>query len=201
MTRLSTKQYGFRSSVAMSIYVALMLLVWPQVRAASELPLKAILALLPVLPMLYVIWLMARRVLHSDELEQRTHLIGLGAATGASAVFSLVCGFLAAAHVFSLDTVAMILFLVFPLQMLSYGAVRAWAARRYGGDVMCEDDDGRAKALRMLSAGLLLALTACWGYWRGMEDTGVGVLTGVATALLVFGAVAWLRHGKRRVDA
>ena len=132
MTHFSPKQYGRRTAAAMIVYVALMLIVWPQARTAADLPLKVLLALVPALPMLYVIWLMARRVLHGDELEQRTHLIGLGAATGVSAVFSLVCGFLAAARLFSLDAAAMILFWVFPLQMLSYAAVRTWVARRYG---------------------------------------------------------------------
>src|SRR5215467_6301579 len=123
MTRLTSKQYGRRSTAAMVVYVALMLLLWPQARHTPDLLVKTLLALVPAAPVLYVLWLILRRILASDELEQRTHLIGLGAATGASAVYCLVCGFLAAAQLFSLESVAMILFWVFPLQMFSYGAM------------------------------------------------------------------------------
>ena len=205
MTRLKPRQYGRRASAAMVVYVALMLLVWPQVRSAADLPSKVLLALVPVLPMLYVVWLMARRILGSDELEQRTHLIGLGAATGASAVFSLICGFLAVARVFELDTAAMLLFWVFPLQMLSYGAVRWWAARRYGSDAGCSDEDGIPNYVRFLIAGALSAITALWGYARGMDPMGLGLLSGIATALLafalVFGVRRWRRRGEPRADA
>jgi len=205
MTRLSPRQYGRRSIAAMSVYVALMLLVWPQVRSATDLSTKTLLALVPALPMLYVVWLMGRKILGSDELEQRTHLIGLGAATAASAVFSLVCGFLAVARVFELDSAAMLLFWVFPLQMFCYGAVRRWAARRYGSDAGCgEEEDGIPHYLRFLIAGALFAIAAIWGYARGMESTGLGVLSGIAAALLafafVFGVRRWRRRGAPKAD-
>lgn len=195
MTRLSAKQYGNRTTLAMAIYVGLMLLVWPQVRALDDAAAKSLLALVPVLPMLYVIWLMARRILGSDELEQRTHLIGLGAATGASAVFALVCGFLAAARLFSLDAVAMLLFWVFPLQMLAYGGVRAWVARRYGSDALCEEEG--APAPRLAIAGVLLAIPAIWGYWRGKDAFAVGLLAGMAAALLLGAAILQWRRWRR----
>jgi hypothetical protein len=182
----------------MIVYVAVMLLVWPQVRSAADLPSKVLLALVPVLPMLYVIWLLARRILGSDELEQRTHLIGLGAATGASAVFSLVCGFLAAARVFELDSVAMLLFWVFPLQMLSYGGVRWWSARRYGSDAGCSDEGEMPTYLRFLIAGALFAITALWGWSRSVDAAGLGVLTAMAATLLVCALVFGLRRLRRR---
>ena len=198
MTRLTARQYGRRSTLAMIVYVALMLLVWPQVRSTAELSTKVLLALVPVLPMLYVIWLMARRILGSDELEQRTHLIGLGAATGASAVFSLVCGFLAAARVFELESVAMLLFWVFPVQMFCYGAVRWWAARRYGSDAGCDDEDGMPNYLRFGIVGVLFAIAAWWGWSRAMEATGLGVLAGMACAFLAFALLFAVRRWRRR---
>jgi hypothetical protein len=199
MTRLTPRQYGRRTMTAMVVYVALMLLVWPGIRRVADLPSKTLLALVPVLPMLYLIWLMARRILQSDELEQRTHLIGLGAATGASAAFSLVCGFLAAARVFELDTVAMLLFWVFPLQMFCYGGVRWWAARRYGSDPGCVgEEDGIPHYLRLLLAGMLIAISAAWGYVHGMDAMGLGLLTGISAALIAFAIVYSLRHRRRR---
>lgn len=201
MTRLSWKQYGRRSTAAMAVYIALMLLVWPQARHESDLLVKTLLALVPALPMLYVIWLMLRRILASDELEQRTHLIGLGAATGASAVYCLVCGFLAAAQLFSLDSVAMILFWVFPLQMLSYGAMRVWAARRYGSDGDCVEEGGMTMAQRLGIAGVLFAIAAAWCWWRGFDDFRVGLMSGIAAALLAAALVFRLRRRRRGSDA
>ncbi len=74
---------------------------------------------------------MAQRVLHSDELEQRIHMDALGVATAIVCVVSMVGGFLAAAHVvvFGGD----VLIWVFPVVCLSYGAGRLLLARRYGG--------------------------------------------------------------------
>ena len=46
-------------------------------RNVASLPWKILLALAPVIPMVIVIWLMARRITHSDELEQRLHLTAL----------------------------------------------------------------------------------------------------------------------------
>ena len=78
MKRLTDRAYQLRVSVAMTLYVVAMLGVWPVARAAPALWLKASLTLVPVVPMLYVIGLLARKIAQSDELEQRTHLVGLG---------------------------------------------------------------------------------------------------------------------------
>ena len=103
MPRFQYKHYQRRLMLAMTGYVGFMLLVWPLARTVTSLPLKVLLALAPVLPMFYVIWLMARRIRDSDELEQRTHLIALGVATAAVGALSLVGGFLASAQVVQLD--------------------------------------------------------------------------------------------------
>jgi hypothetical protein len=122
---------------AMAAYVAVMFLLWPLLpRVHSEL-LKIALALLPVLPVLFVVRAMVRLVLGSDELEQRIHLIGLAIAATVVSTLSLVGGFLAAAHVIKLD--GSILLWVWPTLVLMYAAGRGWASRRYGGgsDVPC----------------------------------------------------------------
>ena len=87
------------------------------------------------LPVLAVLWLMAKRVMRSDELEQRVHLLALSAATGLVCALSLVAGFLCAAGVVALD--GDILLWIFPAMCLSYGASHWLLAWRYGG-VGCE---------------------------------------------------------------
>lgn len=131
MPRLTTAQYRRRVYGLMLGYVVCMLLVWPQARGAAGLPLKTLLALLPALPVVAVIGLTARRVMHSDELEQRVHMVALGIASGVVAVLSLIGGFLCAAGVLRLG--GDVLIWVFPLLLVSYSLSRGEVARRYGG--------------------------------------------------------------------
>ena len=97
MSRFSSNRYNRRVMVAMALYTAFMLLVWPLIQTVHSVPLKVLLAIAPLIPMVYVIALMGQRIRDSDELQQRTHLIGLGMATGVIAVLSLLGGFLAIA--------------------------------------------------------------------------------------------------------
>src|SRR6185312_16059586 len=82
MARYTEKQYRRHMFVLMAVYVALMLLEWPYARSAASLPWKFALTLVPTVPVIAVLWLAARRVMHSDELQQRLHLIALSVATG-----------------------------------------------------------------------------------------------------------------------
>ena len=103
VARNAKRSYERRLIAAMTIYVIIMMMIWPLARSESNAWLKAVYALAPVPPMLYAIWLMAQRIIRSDELEQRTHMIGLGVSAAVVSVISLVSGFLAAANVLTLD--------------------------------------------------------------------------------------------------
>ncbi|MGB5939927.1 MAG: hypothetical protein WBG81_10900, partial [Rhodanobacter sp.] len=164
MPRLTEKQYRHRLTLAMTIYVGVMLLVWPLTRTADGLALKIALALTPLLPMLYVVWLLVRRVWHGDELEQRTHLLALGASTVAVGVLSLVGGFLAAARAVALD--GAVLIWVFPALLIGYDATRWWVARRYGAGPSCDDEGGMPMYLRCLLGAALLGLLALLQHLR-----------------------------------
>ena len=130
MSRYTEKQYRRHMFLIMAIYVALMLLEWPQVRHVSSMPWKIALALAPPIPIIVVIWLMARRVMHSDELEQRLHLMALSVATGMICALTLIGGFLCAAGVLALD--GDILIWVAPILSMIYGVTHLWLGRRYG---------------------------------------------------------------------
>lgn len=127
----SRQRYRTSLWVLMSVYVALMLLVWPQVRGPHDLVVKMALALAPTLPVIGVIGLMMWRVLHADELEQRLHMIALSIASGVVAAASLVGGFLGAAGVLTRGD---LLIWVFPALCVVYGLARWLVARRYGAD-------------------------------------------------------------------
>lgn len=130
MSRYTQKQYRSQVLAAMTVYVVLMLAEWPHVRSIHGLPWRVALALAPVVPVITVIWLAARRVAHSDELEQRLHLLALSAGTAVVCVLTLVAGFLCAAGVLALG--GDVLVFVAPLLFSVYGATRWWLARRYG---------------------------------------------------------------------
>lgn len=125
----SRRRYRLAVLALMAVYVALMLMVWPAVRAVDGTPARIALALLPPLPVIGVVWLMVWRVLNADELEQRLHMIALSIASGVVAAASLVGGFLGAAGVIERGD---LLIWVFPVLALVYGIARWIVARRYG---------------------------------------------------------------------
>ena len=200
MVRISRQSHQRRVMVAMTIYVIVFLWVWPLARAADTLWLKAAYALAPVPPLLYAIWLLARRVLSADELEQRTHLIGIGVAAAAISVFGIVSGFLAAAHVFPPEWAAEALVWIFPLLMLCYGGAQLYAARRYGGGVC--DEGGMPVAIRFLYAATLCACIAAYFYFRKGDRDASATMLGMAGGMAVFaGGFAvwrWLRGRSMR---
>jgi hypothetical protein len=184
--------------IAMSIYVALLLFIWPLARHTPELPLKILCALAPVLPLLYVIALSAQRILQSDELEQRTHLIGLGVGTAVVSVFSIVGGFLAASRVITQDVAAMVLLWVFPLLLFTYSIARSRAARHYG-TVGCDEDSPLYQ--RFFWASAIFAVVAAYAYFYKQDDYMAGVATGMATAFVLSALFLGLRARSRRQRA
>ncbi|MBU6246343.1 MAG: hypothetical protein KGN77_01195 [Xanthomonadaceae bacterium] len=196
MKRLSPRQYQRQVAITMTLYVAAMLLVWPIAKAAPGLWEKAALTLVPALPMLYVIGLMAWKIAASDELEQRTHLIALGAATAITASLGLVGGLLATSGAIRLD--GTVLLWVFPVIMISYAITHGLVTRRYGGGFGCDEARGRGRSRSLLLAAALLGLTALVGWWRGrMDDFSLGTLIGMAATFTVGSAwLAW-RHRRR----
>ena len=192
MARLSGKQYEQRMLGAMAAYTAFMLAGWPLVRTTGSLPLKLMLALAPLLPMFYVLALMARRIRESDELEQRTHLVALGVATGVTAALSLAGGFLSIAGLVPLD--GSVLIWIFPLMMVCYGTTRWQVGRRYGVDVGCDEHDRPGRQVRFLLMGVILAVCAAYAWLRHWDDFKVGLLCGLALSFLVVAALMGLRR-------
>lgn len=194
MKRLDEKRYEQHVMAAMLAYMAVLLVAFSLVRTATNVPLKAALALAPVLPVLWLIAVIWRRIRDSDELEQRVHLVALGVATAVTGAATLVGGFLAAGGVIRLD--GDVLIWVFPLLIASYGAARSVVARRYGSGGAC--DEGSA-LLPWYFAILAVAMAgaAAWAAWRHAGD---GAVTAFIVAAVVFLAGA-LRAWRRRAQA
>lgn len=194
MARFTEKHYQRRVMLAGTVYIALMLLVWPMARTAgTPLALKVLLSLSPVLPMLYIIWQAARRIRQSDELEQRTHLIGLGVATAFIAVFSLVSGFLAVAKLLPAEIMAVSLIWIFPLLLMCYSLTRWWVTRRYGISMACDDEEGMPLYQRMAFVALTAVVVTLFAY-PNSDAFGRGLLIGTSGALVLLSVIAGLRR-------
>lgn len=192
MARQLYRRYQLELLPAMAIYMAVMILLWPQVAKVDALWLKWLLALLPMLPLGLAILAMVRLVLRSDELEQRAHLIGLAVAAALVAFLSMAGGFLAAARLVKVD--GSILIWVFPVLVLVYAFVRGWAARRMGGSALCDEDAFR---IRRWLLPIAIVLAGVIGIWHAqMSDYLIGLLSGVAFGFAL-GGVAWL-YGRWR---
>ena len=131
------------------------------------------------------------------------NLIRIALLLGVVAIISLIGGFLAAGKILSLQGAASFLLFIFPLLLLVYTATRAWVARRYGIDALC-DDDGVPAYQKFLIGALLLAAVAVWVWLKGAGDFELGMLAGMAAVLavaaLLFGLRRWRRRNARRVE-
>ncbi len=200
MPRLSNTQYETRVFAAMSVYVVLVIALLPLARRADDTMLRLVYSLLPVLPLLYVVWLLGRRIWQSDELEQRTHLIGLGAASAVVSVFSLVGGFLSVTKTLPPEAAPALLIWVFPIMLFAYSLARWWAARQYGGSLCDDADGGMPMYLRCVMLALIFGAVAIWAYLRSKDAFAIGLFCGIAAtfaiAALIFGMRRRLRRGK-----
>jgi hypothetical protein len=196
MARDNRRSYDVRIMIAMAVYVLVFLSVWPLVRGSSETYAKVAYALTPVLPLLYVIWVMAMRILRSDELQQRQHLIGLGVATMAISIISIIAGFLAAADLLSLDTTSIILVWIFPLLIIVYSIARGYAARRYGGSALCDDDE-RMPAWQRFAFGAAVSLfLAAFVYLRSGINPATEIIVVLAIGQLLAAAFFYRRYAR-----
>lgn len=131
MARLTEKQYRVWLFGLMALYVVLLFALLPQARHTPSIAMRALVAIAIVAPVIGVLWLMLRRVMSSDELQHRLHLLALSAATGIVSAVSLVAGFLQTVNVIAVG--GDILIWVFPALCVSYSLSRLYFTHRYGG--------------------------------------------------------------------
>ena len=129
-TRVS-REYRRSVMTAMTIYALLLFasIGWLK-RGIEPLPLRAVVAILPVLPIVWVMRAFLRYLRGIDELQRRIELEGVGVAALLVSLAYLTAGFLQQAKVIDIPSgVAMIW--VFPLVCLGYAAGKFMAVRRY----------------------------------------------------------------------
>ena len=191
MPRLDNKRYEQQVMLTMLIYMVVLFAAGPLQHAVASVALKAMLAVVPALPIVYVIALMWRRVRDSDELEQRTHLLALGAAVAVVSAASVVGGFLAGGGVVHLD--GSVLIWVFPALMACYGIAQRWVARRYGMGDACAEQGSPWLSWYFGTMGVAFLLFAIY-LWSRRETGSALWLAGTAVFFMGMGGwVGWRR--------
>ena len=114
---------------AMFVYMLLMLYVFPREAHIATPWLKALVALSPILPLVFVAWAVVRYVNRCDELERRQHLEAAGVAVIVVSLGSMALGFLGAAKLIAVDG-ALVLLMVLPTLCVVYGLACTWSKWR-----------------------------------------------------------------------
>lgn len=126
------KRYRREFWIAISAYTLVVLLILPLANQVTQTWLRALIAIAPMLPTLFVVRAILRYVLGADELVRRIHLEALAIATAVVGLVSFSLGFMVAARVLTLD--GRVLLLVFPALAGAYGVARLCLQRRYAGE-------------------------------------------------------------------
>ncbi len=115
----------------MGAYSALLFLsVWLIRRGIEPAPLKALVALLPVAPLVLLVFVALRYLREIDELQRRIETESIGIASLLVSLVYFAGGLLQLAKIIDINAGAAMIW-VFPLIMLFYGVAKFFAARRY----------------------------------------------------------------------
>ncbi|GAB2518673.1 hypothetical protein [Lysobacter humi (ex Lee et al. 2017)] len=129
-TRAVSRRYLRESLPAMLAYVGvLMLSVW-LLKRVDAVGLRAVVALLPALPIAIALRATARYIRDLDELQRRIELEALALGSVATGFGYMTGGFLQGAKVIEISA-AGAMFWMFPLLCIGYGIARCVVARRY----------------------------------------------------------------------
>jgi len=115
---------------AMAGYVVGLFLSMWLLKRVEEPMLRAVVALLPVAPVVFVVRAIIRFIRDADELQRQIELESLSLATAMVSMLYLAGGFLQMAKVIDIPS-GVAMFWVFPLICLAYGVVKTVVARRY----------------------------------------------------------------------
>ena len=124
------KRYTREVIIAMLAYAVLLVVSILLLKQVEGAPLRALIALLPVPPIVLVLRAMIRYIRDVDELQQRIELEAVSFATAFVSLVYLTGGFLQSAKVIDVPSNAAMIW-VFPLVCLAYGLAKAVVARRY----------------------------------------------------------------------
>lgn len=126
--RAAHRRYVREFFPAMAAYVVLLFVSLSLLKHVQAVPLKVLIALLPILPIVFVVRAMVRFVMASDELEQRLQLEAICIASLSVGLLSFAAAFLRSAGLLPVENAMM---LVLPALFAAYGIASWWVHRRY----------------------------------------------------------------------
>ncbi|WP_149195702.1 hypothetical protein [Luteimonas suaedae] len=115
---------------AMGAYAVVLVAATFALRHIDTPVLRAVLALLPLLPIGFAARAMLRYVRRCDELQRRIELEGMGLGALLLCLGTFALGLLARADVLAVDGTVVLVWIM-PLYLLLYGVCKSVAARRY----------------------------------------------------------------------
>lgn len=124
------RRYLREFTPAMAAYVVGLFASMWLLKRVDEPALRAVIALLPVAPVVFVVRAIIRYIRDADELQRQIELESVSLATALVSMLYLAGGFLQMAKVIDIPA-GVAMFWVFPLICLSYGLVKTVVARRY----------------------------------------------------------------------
>lgn len=116
---------------AMAGYVVLLFVSQALLRQVEALPLRVLVVLLPIVPIVFVVRAMVRLVLASDELERRLQLEAISIASMSVGLLSFAAAFLRGAGLLPVDNALM---WVLPALFAAYGIASWWVRRRFSDE-------------------------------------------------------------------
>lgn len=124
------RRYTRELLVSMTAYMLVLFASIWLLKHVDTLPLRAAIALAPVLPIGFAMRAMVRYVRDTDEMQRRIELEAVSIATLFVSMLYMTGGFLQSAKVIDVPASAAMIW-VFPLVCFSYGLAKAFVARRY----------------------------------------------------------------------
>jgi hypothetical protein len=122
----ASKRYAREFIIAMIAYGIVIIISRLTLNNIGESPWRFVLALLPLIPVLFLITGFIRFLSGIDELQQRIQLQAIGFAAGTTGLLTFAYGFLELEGFPSFST-----FIVFPLMIMLWGVGLAYFSRRY----------------------------------------------------------------------
>lgn len=93
-TTLAAKRYRLRFSIAMVVYAAVLFASITLVQRIAPNPIHTLIALLPIIPLVFVFVFVVQFINSIDELERQILVESLAVAAGATALAAVTYGFL-----------------------------------------------------------------------------------------------------------
>jgi hypothetical protein len=122
----ATKRYAREFTVTMIAYVVVIIVARLTLNNLGDSPWRFAIALLPIIPVIFLVIAFIRYLTGIDELQQRIQLQAIGFAAGTTGLLTFAYGFLELVGFPKFST-----FFIFPMMVMLWGIGLSYFSRRY----------------------------------------------------------------------